>query len=554
MNTPIRAVAYYRKSNDDDKELGESIAQQSSWAKEAAAKAGVVLVSEFRDQSVSGLKTAGRTEFAALIKFCEEQARLNNPIRAIVCWHPNRFSRADSLETAAVLFRLREAGVTRMLTATKWIDFARSEDRMLFGLEQEANSHRYSKDLGEAVLRGRKALAKKGKWCGGPAPYGYEYEPGGEKLTLHPEQAQWVKWLFETYLAKSLGVKKLCEMLAENNVPTQKGLKTWSRTAVRGILKNPVYTGTLVYNQRTESPFAGAVEVNVTKGRRHNPREEWVTAPDAHPAIITQELFDAVQKKLSANRTNTAPLKENRFLLSGLMRCGHCGGPMIGRTLTSGKAKRISRRYYQCSRYNSFGRAHGCNPNYVREDMMLSAVVKKLGQAYFNPTVLEALKKEIRSREAASGNTVSERVLTARLARLDESIKTAAKRLMTEDESLVEECRAVLIDLKEQRAKTATELDSARTRAATTEDLDAKVERIMGRLARLETVLKKADPADARALLAEMIDRIELHFNHKTTSRHVRSEFARGLIYVNPSCLLVTDLDAATICRSRSAR
>ena len=550
----IRAVAYYRKSNDDARELGESIAQQAAWATEAAAKAGVVLVSEFRDQSMSGLKTGNRTEFTALIKFCEEQARLNNPIRVIVCWHPNRFSRADSLETAAVLYRLREAGVTRMMTATKWIDFGRSEDRMLFGLEQEANSHRYSKDLGEAVLRGRKGRAKKGKWCGGPAPYGYEYAPGGEKLTLHPEQSEWVKWMYETYLAKAVGVKALCTALTENKIPTQRGLKAWSRTAVARMLKNQVYTGTLVYNQNTESPFAGTVDVGVAKSRRHNPREEWVTASDAHPAIVSQELFDAVQKKLTANRGNTAPLKVNRFLLSGLLRCGHCGGPMIGRTLTSGKADRISRRYYQCSRYNSFGRAHGCNPNYVREDKMLAAVVKKLGQAYFNPTVLEGLKNEIRRQEQGETNTASERVLAARLVRLDETIKTAAKRLMTEDEAFLVECRAVLIDLKEQRMKVVADLDAARAHASATEDLDTKVERIAGRLAQLEAVIKNADPADARALLGEMIDRIELHFNHKPTTRHVRSEFARGLIYINPSCLLVTDLDMATTSRSRSAR
>ena len=94
----LRAVAYYRKSNDDD---GGSVDQQREWARTACEKEGGELVREFVDQSKAGWDTAKRTDFHAMLAFCQEQARAKNAIDVVVCWPTNRFSRADSLESAA---------------------------------------------------------------------------------------------------------------------------------------------------------------------------------------------------------------------------------------------------------------------------------------------------------------------------------------------------------------------------------------------------------------------------------------------------------------------
>jgi DNA invertase Pin-like site-specific DNA recombinase len=109
MPATLRAVAYYRKSNDDD---GSSIDQQREWARAACKREGVELVNEFADQAKKGHETATRTAFHEMLKFCQQQARQGNPIDAIVCWHHNRFSRADSQETSWFIWEFRKAGVT----------------------------------------------------------------------------------------------------------------------------------------------------------------------------------------------------------------------------------------------------------------------------------------------------------------------------------------------------------------------------------------------------------------------------------------------------------
>src|SRR5262245_29181123 len=82
--TPIRAVAYYRKSNDDD---GSSIDQQREWARRVAAEKGVAVEQEFADQAKKGHETATRTAFHEMLAFCQGEARKGQPVDAVLCWH-----------------------------------------------------------------------------------------------------------------------------------------------------------------------------------------------------------------------------------------------------------------------------------------------------------------------------------------------------------------------------------------------------------------------------------------------------------------------------------
>src|SRR5262245_2865983 len=90
---PLRGVAYYRKSDRDD---GESIAQQREWARAAALAEGIEIVREFEDQARPGWQTDRREDFHNMLAFCQAEAAAGRRIDVVVCWNPNRFSRADS--------------------------------------------------------------------------------------------------------------------------------------------------------------------------------------------------------------------------------------------------------------------------------------------------------------------------------------------------------------------------------------------------------------------------------------------------------------------------
>src|SRR6516164_6417913 len=109
----IPAVFYGRKSNEDG---GDSIEQQLAWAREACPREGIAVEAEFTDQAKKGWETAKRTGFHDMLRFCQQRHREGRPVEAVVCWHANRFSRADSQETAWFVWEFRKAGVTRMFT------------------------------------------------------------------------------------------------------------------------------------------------------------------------------------------------------------------------------------------------------------------------------------------------------------------------------------------------------------------------------------------------------------------------------------------------------
>ena len=60
---------------------------------------------------------------------------------------------------------------------------------------------------------------------------------------------------------------------------------------------------------------------------RSNPPEYWHRADALHLAIVEKELFDAAQERKSS-RSFEAPERQRKakFLLSGLLKCGCCGG------------------------------------------------------------------------------------------------------------------------------------------------------------------------------------------------------------------------------------
>lgn len=69
---------------------------------------------------------------------------------------------------------------------------------------------------------------------------------------------------------------------------------------------------------------------------------------DAIPPIVSEEIFDKCQKRLSANKHKAASFKkvDERYYLTGKIFCGECGTSMSGISGTS-KTKE-NYRYYQC--------------------------------------------------------------------------------------------------------------------------------------------------------------------------------------------------------------
>ncbi len=544
MSELIRAVGYYRKSDDDD---GESIEQQREWARGAAARENVELVREFTDQAKAGWDTAKRTDFHEMLRFCQEEHRKGRPIQAVVCWKANRFSRSDSNETSYYLWQFRQAGTGRMLTSQRWIDFARMEDRILFNIEQDAASHAKVVNDTSDVVRGMVKAARRGDYLGGPIPHGYRVTIGGngkKRLVLGPEQeVEAVRLIFRTYAETGLGLRSVAALLMKRGFPSPAGKCPWNLNTVRNILTNPVYLGRSVWNRRREGRFFGVIECEPAPrragetGKTPNPRESWIWGECEHEPIIDVETFERCGAKLASRKGGAGPAARGQYLLSGLVRCGHCGRAMVGRTDQPGKSRPKAVRTYLCSGYNLYGKAV-CLHHGVDADALEKAIRVKLQAlvgAFREPGNLEALRAEIARQDGAEGGHVEAdgRRLRAKLAGLERKVQKAADRVLDEeDEAVLPELRARLLVRQRERDAVRAELQALEDRPTPRADLRARIDEAVAMIEKLSESIRSEDAAELQAVLREWISYVEVWFKQVAHGKGPRNHFARGLVFV----------------------
>ena len=222
--------------------------------------------------------------------------------------------------------------------------------------------------IAERMRRGRLAKLRAGAllpWT--YAPYGYRLSPDRPRdprgVTVDPAEAAVVAELFAMYREPGTSLMRLALHLDARGVPTPSGTPRWSSPTIRGILRNPTYTGQ-VYAQRTRyrAPTHRRSATHPI-GHPHGtavpqPADTWLLV-GAVPAVVSRPHFEEVQAKLATNRSfarrnNTA----HQYLLRALVSCGHCGLACTARA-TNGR-----NFYYLCGGkgHSTFSHRATCCP------------------------------------------------------------------------------------------------------------------------------------------------------------------------------------------------
>ena len=164
--------------------------------------------------------------------------------------------------------------------------------------------------IAERMRRGRLAKLRAGTllpWT--RAPYAYRLSPDRPRdprgVTLDLAEAAIVAELFAMYREPAVSLLQLSMRLDARGVPTPSGAPRWSCATVRGILRNPTYTGQ-VYAQRMQSR-APTHRRSATHPIGHpsctavsQPAERWILVAQV-PAVVSQTHFEEVQAKLATN-------------------------------------------------------------------------------------------------------------------------------------------------------------------------------------------------------------------------------------------------------------
>ena len=118
--------------------------------------------------------------------------------------------------------------------------------------------------------------------------YGYRVDSKG-KLQTYSAEAAHVVYIFERFAAgDSLG--KISDALFLMDIPSPTGKEIWSKETISKILSNEKYTGDVILG-KTQVKDGVQVKTIDLSAR--------TTLTSHHPAIISKELFDSVQKEKS---------------------------------------------------------------------------------------------------------------------------------------------------------------------------------------------------------------------------------------------------------------
>lgn len=267
----------------------------------------------------------------------------------------------------------------------------------------------------ERMRRGRLAKVKAGQllpWS--KPPFGYLVDPLRPRdptgVRLEPYEGATVAEMFGRYLEPGQSLYGIAKWLQEMGVAAPRGGSVWSSSAVRGMLRNPVYKGTACANRtrnvRARIWLSPLRPVGKGESYEWRPREEWI--PISVPAIVSEEVYEAVQSKLDTNQKNAARNNQSHeYLLRALVSCGTC-------RLSVGARTGGSYSYYVCRGYTGVSTAKPRRSHSFPAQQLDALVWDDLYEALTSPEQIQAVLERARSGQWLSQELKSRRESTSK--------------------------------------------------------------------------------------------------------------------------------------------
>lgn len=397
----LRVAAYCRVSTASEEQMESLTAQKEHYEKYIKENPEWEFAGLYYDEGVTGTKKEKRKGLQALITACELKQ-----IDFIITKSISRFAR-NTLDCLEMVRRLIELGIFLYFEKEKINTQSMESELILSILSSMAQDE--SSSISENNKWGAKARFKNGAYKISYPPYGYTNNDG--VMEIVPDEAEIVRDIFKCALAGK-GSYTIARELNERNAPTKKGGK-WTGVSVIEILSNEKYTGDVIFQKTyTDSQF-----------NRHANRgeEDRYFVTNHHEAIICHKDFEAVQTVIrqrgsekNIDKGNSKYL--NRYVLSGKIICGNCGGHFKRRTHYT-----TSKSYIAWTCQNHIEHKEKCTIKYISEDRINRSFVLMMNKLKFGyKSVLKPLKNGLKAMSGESRITV--------LADLNERIEKNADR------------------------------------------------------------------------------------------------------------------------------
>lgn len=278
---------YTRVSTDEQRRNGQSIEAQKEQLYEYCSKNDLNVLDYYEDNGFSG-GTLNRPAFQKLLKDLR-------PNEVVLTCRLDRLTRS-TVDGLSVINDWNDKNIGVKCIHDLDIDTTTANGKLILTvlLGLAANEREHASERINETFANKKKL---GEPCSGCCALGYKVEP--KKVVIVPEEANMVKYAFDTFLAthsvsqtKVLFNKKYGDYLKEKDKRSN-GRDAFTEQRMRYLLRNNNYVGNKTY-----------------------------------PQIIEVPTFEAVQEILN-ERAGGKPRKYD-YMFRGLLKCGYCGSAMVG--------------------------------------------------------------------------------------------------------------------------------------------------------------------------------------------------------------------------------
>ena len=379
----MRAAIYARYSSD--LQTDASIDDQVRQCKARIKAEGWRFTTVYSDRAMSGA-TSLRSGYQAMLADARAGA-----FDVVVAEALDRLSR-DQEDVASLYKQLTFSGV-RILTLSEG-----EISELHVGLKGTMNAL-FLKDLAIKTRRGLEGRVRQGLSGGGNA-YGYDVvrefaadgSPVHGKRKINAQEARIVQRIFAAF-ADGQSPRVIAHGLNREGVPGPHG-SAWGPSTIygnwrrgTGILNNDLYVGRLVWNRQRfiKDPATGKRQA------RMNPKDRWVIEQVPHLRIVGEDLWRRVKERQDETRLEItkegAGVRSERarrpsYLLSGLLKCGVCGGGF----------SKVSNHHYGCSTARNRGTCS--NLLTIRRDRVEALVLDGLRHHLMQPDCVKEFVAE----------------------------------------------------------------------------------------------------------------------------------------------------------------
>lgn len=337
-----RAVFYARVSTKEEEQL-KALPKQVEECKDVIASKGWRLIDGYVDEGKSATKTKGRKQYQRLLADMQE-----DKFDIIVVKSQDRLQR-NSLDWH--IFRNKLIQNKKQLYF--YMDnkfFCSSEDRLITSIKAEI-AEEFSRDLSKKLNNSNKRRIEKAKAgeavpaMGNGQTYGYSIADG--KWVVDESQREVVRRMYELY-TELHSVRKVRDALNEQGYRNQRG-NLFTDENISRIVKNVMHKGWVILN-RHHRDFDSKEIIEKSE-------EEWVIVKNDHEAIVSEELWDAVNDEIQSHRnkgnSGTRGKRGGTDPLSGKMVCSCCGR-VLWKHASQGSYKSKEGRKYTYKRYTQW--------------------------------------------------------------------------------------------------------------------------------------------------------------------------------------------------------